>query len=135
MTSIYLSHHYLKQDQGRSVQRQLEEIGFTVVNPFDRGEQELYESMIKSGQDFDDDTCHKIVENDLKLIDDCDAMFAIVSPSIGTSMEIFYADCVGKPVVIWVDHHMPYRHPWLVDCSTFVSESLSESLAVAQKLL
>lgn len=53
-------------------------------------------------------------------------------PSVGTSMEVFYAWTLGKPVVLWCP---PYAviSPWLRYHSTVIVHSLSEAVAAVQR--
>ena len=113
---VYLAHKFENQQAALLVQAELEAEGITVLNPFQREEQEKYDHTIaKEGGQFDDATCAEIVRADLALIDECDVVLAMLSPNaIGTVMEIFYAGHVRRiPVVTWVLYKIAYRHPWI----------------------
>lgn len=83
------------------IMRKLEAMDICVVNPFVRGEQETYDKVIRTSGEFSMDMCKEIVENDLRKIDEVDAVVALVLPtkSIGTYMEIFYTAYVLKKSV------------------------------------
>lgn len=70
----------------------------------------------------------EIVELDKEDIRNADVLLVSYSkPSVGTSMEIFYAWSIGKPIVLW---HQPEisLSPWLLyHCTAFVT-SLKEAL-------
>lgn len=120
---LYLAHKFEKQAEALEVQKELEALGFTVLNPFQREEQAKYDHTIaKEGGQFDDQTCADIVNADLDLIDEADGVAAILSPNaIGTVMEIFYTGhVVQKPVVTWVTYELKYRHPWIAHYSVDV---------------
>src|SRR2546428_2028810 len=125
---VYLAHKFEKQDEGKLIQARLSDWGIKVLNPFDRKEQEEHDRIIaeKAGQ-FDDATSAKIVYADLVLIDNADAIVALLFPNaIGTVMEIFYAGHVRRiPVFTHVAYEMPYRHPWIAHYSTVSSPDLS----------
>ena len=120
--TIYLAHGYDTQTKeiGLRVQSKLEQAGLIVINPFQRGEQALYEKYIADKQDFPPEICARIVETDLDKIDQSAAVVAIPSlTSIGTFMEIFYASYMyDKPVwTLWIhkreDRGHQLKHPWL----------------------
>ena len=117
---VYLAHKFENQQAALLVQAELEAEGITVLNPFQRKEQEQYNKTItQDGGKFSDDACAEIVRADLALIDECDAVLAMLSPNaIGTVMEIFYAAKLKQiPVVTWVLYKIAYRHPWIAHFS------------------
>lgn len=116
---LYLAHKFEKQAEALEIQKELEDLGFTILNPFQREEQARYDRAIAEGGHFDDQTCADIVHADLNLIDEADAVAAILSPNaIGTVMEIFYTGHVAeKPVVTWITYKLNYRHPWIAHYS------------------
>ena len=48
-------------------------------------------------------------------------------PSVGTSMEVFYAHSIGKPVVVWC-RGGEVLSPWMVYHSTSIVHSLEEAV-------
>jgi len=113
-TVVYLAHGYRNQEIGRDVQTELEQYGITVINPFQRAEQALYDKYVEKGVEFPPEICEQIVRMDLEKIDHAHGVVAIPSTSsIGTFMEIFYAAFgQGKPVfTLWL--HGGSKHPWL----------------------
>ena len=98
---IYLAHPFLEQELGLKVQAQLEALGITVMNPFQRNEQPIYEAIIAKKELFGPKHAKNIVEGDLRLIERADAIIALVTgkASIGTHMEVFYCSRIlQKPV-------------------------------------
>lgn len=54
-----------------------------------------------------------IVEGDKRDIDQSDVVIAYCpKPSVGTSMEVFYANQTGTFVIVWAPHGAPVS-PWL----------------------
>jgi len=110
--SQYLAHPHEDQAEGKLLQKQLEALGIKVVNPFDRNEDNLdwYE------RSHSPEDAERVVERDLKWIEETDAVFAYVPKAIvcGTAMEIFYAaHILGKPVFILTIPQYRF-HPWLM---------------------
>lgn len=54
-------------------------------------------------------------------------------PSVGTSMEVFYAWTIGKPVVIWCRPDATIS-PWLRYHSTAFARSMAEVVATIQRM-
>lgn len=77
-----------------------------------------------------------IVEDDLQDLRDCWGVLAYFDkPSVGTSMEIFYAAYVlGKPVVLVNASGSPKLTPWLQHHSDYVAYSLSQALSRLESL-
>jgi len=104
-----------------NIEHKLRKLGFTPISPI-RGK--------KLG--YNKDTCYKpneIVHRDLHDIQKCDIMLASMDKiGIGTSMEIFYARSLGKPVVLIASKYSIINHYWI---RTFVSKvvpTLDEAL-------
>lgn len=71
------------------------------------------------------DFYREIVDLDKKDIREADIIVVMyVKPSVGTSMEIFYAWTLGKPIVIWTDQKD--ISPWLRYHSTCIAKSKEE---------
>src|SRR5437773_8276282 len=114
-TKVYLAHPYAKMSEGLKFQKLLGAQGLTVLNPFERGEQDIYNAKLApGGPGLDDDDCRRIVTMDLEAIDRADGVVALmIDPSmLGTIMEIFYAGNKGKPVFIYTTEDRYARHPW-----------------------
>jgi len=128
--TIYLAHPGDDKTKFRAkvLQNELEEAGYRVFNPFDGNEYticltRLWDQYKKTRTH---DLAYKIVKNDFKNIESADVLVAFVTkPSIGTSMEIYYADvALNKPVIILTK----IESPWLMTHGTVVS-NLEELLA------
>lgn len=77
----------------------------------------------------------EIVELDRKDIEDSDAVLVYFDrPSVGTSMEVFYAKQIGKPVVV-IDQSDAPLSPWLVHHSDDITKHLSVALASISMIL
>lgn len=110
--TVYLAHPGKHKKRGKGLQKRLEKEGYTVINPFDFDENArrltgLWEEFPKIRTD--PNFCEKIVEKDLKAIDRSDIVVAYVTtPSIGTSMEVFYASRSKKSVYILTKIDSPW---------------------------
>lgn len=116
----YLAHPAKFEKEAKHIQKMLELIGVTVINPFQFERKELNVQADWKPEDWwkqphpPDEAAH-IVERDLELIRESDALFAFVPEpeGFGTMMEIFYAAKVlEKPVFIYTSKAYHY-HPWL----------------------
>jgi nucleoside 2-deoxyribosyltransferase len=81
-------------------------------------------------------TCYReIVELDKRDIRRCDVVLVNYSkPSVGTSMEIFYAWTLGKPVVLWCPQDCVLS-PWLLYHSTAIVHSLHGAVAKIEDIV
>lgn len=78
----------------------------------------------------------EIVAGDLKDIDDSNAMLVYFdAPSVGTSMEVFYAKAVRKIPVVVLDASGRPLSPWLVHHSDAVCTDFGVALATVHSLL
>jgi nucleoside 2-deoxyribosyltransferase len=115
--SVYLAHPFAKKEYGKEIQSRLENLGIEVINPFERGEQAIYDKKLSpNGGGLDDQDCADIVKMDLEKIDKAGAVVALLLgvPSIGTMMEIFYAGHVkGYPVYALAPDEWQRKHPWI----------------------
>ena len=115
---VYLSHPHSIRSFGRVVQQRLESVGFDVINPFDVNPEEEWWAAVREQRNMLS-VAFRIVENDLELIRDCDAVVVLYPEAhgIGTDMELFYAGViVGKPVYVLT----AMDHPWLLYCGVCV---------------
>jgi nucleoside 2-deoxyribosyltransferase len=55
--------------------------------------------------------------------------------SIGTVMEIAWADMLRKPVVLVIDKGNVHNHPMLLECCPFVAEDLDTSVKLVKSIL
>jgi len=118
--TLYLAHGWGdRQKLGLEIQAELETKGIEIINPFQRGEQKLYDTYAAKGLGYPPEICEQIVNGDLDKIDKSEGIIAIPGErSIGTYMEIFYASYLyEKPVwTIWLNGAVAQaenRHPWL----------------------
>lgn len=77
----------------------------------------------------------EIVQLDKRDVRRCDAMLAYCpKPSVGTSMEVFYAWQLDKPVVCIVPPNVPVS-PWLKYHSTKIVQTLEEGIKAVENVL
>jgi len=137
---LYLAHPILSREDIRKKELAFEErTGIELVNPFyDGGETDMI-ALLDSGkvtlQEYaarlnGNGKGEEFVEGDLRAIDRADGVVAVIyrgTPTIGTSMEIFYAAQTGKPVYIVTNFP---EHIWLVHAAKksgrFIVETFSE---------
>lgn len=99
----------------------LEEIGHEWVDPMRRDYR---------GREMEPGIAGEIVRGDLEDIDSCDALIMnCPKPSVGTSMETFYAHERGKFIVAVIPDDDGQPSPWLVEhSSVIVRGSAKEAL-------
>lgn len=118
--SVYLAHPYARKEEIESrLQLAIEALDIEVVNPFQRGEQAIYNKAMDQGA-LTDQMCADIVRMDLKKIREADAVVACLFdvPSIGTYMEIFYASYVmEQQVFTYAPNKWHQSHPWIRNLS------------------
>lgn len=92
---------------------------FTILNP-----------MRRNFKDREVDSANEIVEFDLQDVRDADLLLVnYTKPSIGTSMEVFFAaHDLGKFVVAFSHFDFKDCNPWMVRFCTKILPSLDESL-------
>ena len=74
----------------------------------------------------------EIVEGDLEEIASCDVLLAaFTSPDEGTAMEAWYAQTLGKPVVVYTGGTPP--HPWTVYVAAEVHAALEDAVAAVAR--
>jgi nucleoside 2-deoxyribosyltransferase len=80
------------------------------------------------GRELEPGIAAEIVAGDLEDINASDALIVYFDkPSVGTSMEVFYAHQQGKPVVV-IDKSGAPLSPWLVHHATRVVGTVEEAL-------
>ena len=115
----------------RELQNFLKEEGFNVIDQF-REEEMDYSSI----RDFRDKKrlAERIVENDLKFVEECDVIVAICDkPSFGTAIEIYYAKKLGKKVIVLNEEAQP--SPWPIAFAEQVVRSKEELIKILLKAL
>jgi nucleoside 2-deoxyribosyltransferase len=72
----------------------------------------------------------EIVDLDKRDVRNADIVLVnYIKPSVGTSMEMFYAWTLGKPIILWCDpEQVPHLSPWLRYHSTKIVNSLPDVL-------
>ena len=88
------------------------------------------------GRELEDGIAAEIVAGDIEDIKASDAVLVFFDkPSVGTSMEVFYAKHVlSKPVVV-IDASDKPLSPWLIHHSDFRSRNMAEALMLLCGLL
>jgi nucleoside 2-deoxyribosyltransferase len=127
---IYLAHPYSKRPEAKRIQTEIERLGFEVINPFERGEQAVYDRKIGTGSDgtnLSSKDCTNIVTMDLEKIDQADFVVALLidsdNKSIGTYMEIAYCGQKGmKTVISFAPIPWIARHPWIRFYTTVITD-------------
>lgn len=90
---------------------------------------QVYDPMVRDyrGRELEPGIAAEIVENDKKDIRDCDGLLVMYEkPSVGTSMEVFFAHQLGRWVFL-VDRSGKPLSPWL----SYHSHKVFPSLAAA----
>lgn len=130
--TFYLAHPYAHKAEGKRIQTELEKLGLTIINPFERGEQAIYDHKLKGsniGTALSDKDCEDIVRMDLAKIDGADGVIALmIHPEmLGTIMEMFYVGHVLKrPLVVYAPTPRYSGHPWVRFYATEISQSEAE---------
>ena len=91
----------------------------------------LLDPMRRSFRDREIDSANEIVEFDLQDVRDADIILVNYNkPSIGTSMEVFYASHnLGKFVVAFSPFTFKDSSPWMIKYCTKIVPSLEEACA------
>lgn len=92
---------------------------------------ESFDPMVRDyrGRELEAGIAAKIVEQDKKDIDEATHLLVYYDkPSVGTSMEVLYANERGKPVVL-VDRSERPLSPWLAYHASVVFKSLDDAIA------
>jgi len=120
---VYLSGPIMDEHEGaarqwRQVAHDLLKDHFSILDP-----------MRRNFKDREVDSANEIVEFDLQDVRDCDILLVNYSkPSIGTSMEVFYASHeMGKFVVSFSPFEFKDCSPWMVRFSTKILADLEDA--------
>ncbi len=121
--TVYLSGPIMDEHKGRA--RQWREQAKTLLRPWFR----ILDPMRRNFVDRQVDSANEIVEFDLQDIRDSDIILVNYNkPSIGTSMEVFYAaHDLGKFVVTFSPFEFKECSPWMVRFSTKILGSLEDA--------
>jgi nucleoside 2-deoxyribosyltransferase len=91
----------------------------------------LLDPMRRNFRDREIDSANEIVDFDLQDVRDADILLVNYGkPSIGTSMEVFYASHdLGKFVIAFSPYEYRDMSPWMVKHCTKILPTLTEALA------
>jgi nucleoside 2-deoxyribosyltransferase len=120
MKTAYLSGPIMDEHEG--VARKWREIAKSLLAPHFR----LLDPMRRNFRDKEVDSANEIVEFDLQDVRDADIVLVnYCKPSIGTSMEVFYASHdLGKFVVAFSPFSYKNCSPWMVRYCTKILPNL-----------
>lgn len=124
---VYLAHPFLAKERALALMKKIEALGIQVMNPFVR-EEKIYGKIFGWDTIHSDQRAQKIVEGDLREIEETDGVVAMVTgdASIGTHMEVFYAARIlHRPV--FVLYEVKGSHPWY--------QFLTKTFSTEQELL
>jgi hypothetical protein len=123
MRTVYLSGPIMDEHEG--VARKWRDIAESLLSSHFR----LLDPMRRNFRDKEVDSANEIVEFDLQDIRDADIVLVNYrKPSIGTSMEVFYASHdLGKFVVAFSPFSFKDCSPWMVRYCTKILPSLEEA--------
>ena len=123
MKTIYLSGPIMDEHEGEA--RKWREIAESILSKNFR----LLDPMRRNFRDKEVDSANEIVEFDLQDIREADIILVNYSkPSIGTSMEVFYASYhLGKFVVVFSPYSFKDCSPWMIRFSTKILPTLEEA--------
>ncbi len=123
MKTVYLSGPIMDEREGiarkwRDAAKSLLSSNFTLLDP-----------MRRNFRDREVDSANEIVEFDLQDIRDAEIVLVnYCKPSIGTSMEVFYASHdLGKFVIAFSPFSFKDSSPWMVRYCTKILSSLEEA--------
>ncbi|MGQ9661990.1 MAG: nucleoside 2-deoxyribosyltransferase [Kiritimatiellia bacterium] len=121
--TVYLSGPIMDEHEGvarewRSAAKRLLGCHFRILDP-----------MRRNFKDREVDSANEIVEFDLQDVRDCDILLVnYCKPSIGTSMEVFYASHdLGKFVVAFSPFSFKDCSPWMVRYCTKILPTLEDA--------
>jgi len=123
MKTVYLSGPIMDEHEG--VARKWRDVAKSLL----AGDFRLLDPMRRSFRDQEVDSANEIVEFDLQDIRDADIILVNYSkPSIGTSMEVFYASHdLGRFVVAFSPFLFKDCSPWMVRFCTKILPTLEDA--------
>ena len=86
-----------------------------IIDPFELNDEGQQTVGVRQDNIITDTNAKQIIKDDKQAIDDCDVVFAFYtdnSRSIGTTLEIAYANRIKKDVVLITDKQDVYDHIW-----------------------
>lgn len=90
--------------------------------------------MVRDYRGKEVESYREIVDLDKRDVRECDVVVVnYVKPSVGTSMEVFYAWEIGKPVIVWCAEGTVIS-PWLRYHSTCIVHSVEDLIAAVQRM-
>lgn len=132
MSKIYLAgpiQHVNDYGKGWRERLKQERDEFEWVDPMDK-----YNSMQDAEAEWTDED---IVEEDLRLIDECSAVLVHweAVPTAGTPMETFYASRNGIPVVVQTTLQDPDISPWISAHADAIVSTFDDAIYVFDEYL
>ena len=123
MKTVYLSGPIMDEHEGLA--RKWRDIAESLLSSHFR----LLDPMRRNFRDKEVDSANEIVEFDLQDIRDADIVLVnYCKPSMGTSMEVFYASHdLGKFVIAFSPFSFKDSSPWMVRYCTKILSSLEEA--------
>lgn len=124
MKTVYLSGPIMDEHEGHAREWRLQ------AREALEGHFEILDPMRRNFKDREVDSANEIVEFDLQDVRDADILLVNYNkPSIGTSMEVFYASHdLGKFVISFSPFTFQDCSPWMVRYSTKILPDLETSL-------
>lgn len=87
---------------------------------------EAIDPMVRDYRGKETESYREIVDLDKRDIRVCDVVVVnYIKPSVGTSMEMFFAWTLGKPIIIWCNEDISLS-PWLRYHSTAIFHNYSD---------
>jgi len=136
LTTVYLSHSPREKERGLKVQKALEELGVTVLNPFalQLGIEEFkWEELDKIR--YRDSI--RLCKAELEMLNNADIIVALYPKdmaTVGITSEIIIGRLKEKKIVTVVDRKY-IGHPWLVFMSDFILENDEKICIIIKTLL
>lgn len=134
---LYLAHSAYERERGKRIQKRLEEMGFTVYNPFypfdprsSRGDVVALDKGLIVPWDIDDDKrSNVIIRADLRGVGNADFIICIFPKrrTVGISCEMAVAWMLHIPIYSLTPEDMR-KHPWIVGMSEMVETDLERFL-------
>ena len=131
MTVIYLAHSTHERQEGKRLQKRLEDLGYTVINPFypetPRPDIEALDKQIIEPYGVTPEVGIEIVKQDLRAVRLSDMIVAKLpekKKTFGIPCEIMYAWMLHIP--IYTATKSMLKHPWVITLSEKVYATFDE---------
>ena len=110
---IYLAHTVRTRKEVKNIYEPQISVFFDVINPFNNNPYEIVDEYTEQYLRMQINNPYTLVQRDLDLIDECQALIAILldGPSYGTVFEIAYAHQKRYPIYVCCNL---VDHPWLL---------------------